>query len=215
MIHPRFSSRALIAVLLSLGIAGCVPDATVKNTSADAGSNAQAANASSVQTTPTDVPATSAVGSTRAMLSAGQGEACAQPDVRDTIINEIKPRRQFPSDWSPDEIASIQIPVSYAFDTMAFTGVDRETSSIACQANVTITQQGSEGRVFSIRYIIRPSLDADGSIVINASVDEATAYAKDLGVDHIAELQMTMRKVNSANRVPSPTVPPAAEGNTD
>lgn len=205
--------RPMATALLLLGSPGCAPRAATEN-AAEANSSAdRPSNADVLATEPTH--ASSSTSSTRDLLISGQGAACVQADVRNTVISAVRPEQKFPSDWTPEEIASVQIPVSYAIDAVTLVGVDRDTSRMACQANITIVEQGEDGRTFPIRYTLSPSLDGDGSVVVNTSAGDATAYAKDLGIDRNAASMIELRKISARLAPPPPTDPDYSRGNSD
>jgi len=119
------------------------------------------------------------VGSPRSMvdlLKAGDASACAQDDVKQTLISEVTPEQKEDDNRF---ITDAGKAISFDLEDIVATGINADVHGISCEASVIIRATGYDDKRFSIEYQILPEI-ASNSAVVHGYADDATQYAKNL-----------------------------------
>lgn len=165
------------AVLLGLLLgAGCVPNSNSTE-------NSQSTTARTID-----------------LIKAGDGKACSQEDVRNMVISEVKPKDSDKGFYDLGDYQAGQNLISYNIDTIAVGGVDKSINSLACDANVIIHYKDHDDKTFSIRYVLRPSVEDPSGFIINTTAEEALQYARSAASDAASSISQSRAQAAEAQR---------------
>ena len=146
------------------------------------------------------------------LIKAGEGKACSQADVRDALLSEIKPKDSNAGRHDLGNFQAGQNLITYNVDTIAVGGVDKSISSISCDANVVIHYKDHEDKTFSVRYVLRPSVEDPSKFVMNTTIADAKSYAVAVASDAADDIEAARAKERLAQvDAQASREPPASE----
>lgn len=128
------------------------------------------------------------------LIKAGEGKACSQADVRDALLSEIKPKDSNAGRHDLGDFQAGQNLITYNVDTIAVGGVDKSISSISCDANVVIHYKNHEDKTFSVRYVLRPSVEDPSKFVMNTTIADAKSYVVEVASDAADDIESARAK---------------------
>jgi hypothetical protein len=135
--------------------------------------------------------------STVDLLRQGDGQACSREDVRQAVISQVQPKD---TDSGPfTELQDFQNGrnlLSFNIDTIALAGIDRSINSVSCDANLIVHYKDHEDKPFSIRFVVRPSVENASEFIINLSAQDAAQYAVNAARD--AASNIALSRANAA-----------------
>jgi hypothetical protein len=155
--------------------------------------------------------------STVDLLKQGAAQACSQQDVRDTVLSMIKPKDTDRGGYELGDFKEGLSLVSYNIDTIALAAVDKSINSVSCDGNIVVHYKDHEDKTYTIRYVVRPSVEDASSFVVNVSAPDAAEYAinaaRDAASNIVSARYRTQQETEQASADPEATAPATGPNN--
>ena len=127
---------------------------------------------------------------TISLLKTSSPKACSARDVQESLFQMIRPKEDeiaYSGD-KPELFREAQTQVTYGLELVTLAKVDKDVSSVTCDANLAMTKLPNQKRTFRLTYEIRPSVQDPSQFVISANTNEAKQAANDAVTIAISKL---------------------------
>ena len=134
-------------------------------------------------------------------LRAGSGKACSADDVKVLVLDMLVPDYEPSGDLLSQDIEIGLNKISNKLELITLASADKDVGSVTCEANVVVSMPGDSDKEFSISYIVRPSVEDEGSFIIRGDFGDAGTYIARATSKAISEAQFNRLQADTASQV--------------